>query len=219
MISHSYSKHKAMGNERKLIKKYLASGKHLKVLELGSGYGSFASLCKEFNVDYTGIDMGQEGIKYCNTQYPQKNFRFIQSEIVSFLKNEENEYDLIFMSHVFEHLSVDDNTKVLKLIKKRLKKNGRFINIMPNPHAYFNALWVSPNCYLAHQHLYNTKDFSYLLKNAGFKTIKHKNLQVGNNIFERLIHKITLIIFNILINILGYETQNIYTTAYFSEAY
>ena len=77
MISHSYSKHKAMGNERKLIKKYLASGKHLKVLELGSGYGSFASLCKEFNVDYTGIDMGQEGIKYCNTQYPQKNFRFI----------------------------------------------------------------------------------------------------------------------------------------------
>ncbi len=185
-----------------------------RILEIGPGYGRFAYLCKQNKLNkYVGVDISKEEIKLLKKLF--SNYTFILKDIFIFLKDSKEKYDLIFMSHVLEHFTIKEQIKLLKLIKKNLIHSGLFINCMPNASAYFGAI-SSRYIDITHKVLHNEKSFTQLLKLCGFNDINHYNMFIGRNIFASMLHKLFINIFNIIVKILGYDIQKIYTASIIS---
>jgi predicted SAM-dependent methyltransferase len=49
-----------------------------------------------------------------------KPFCILNQDAVDFLKNSSEKFDIIFMSHVFEHFSIEDGIDLAKLIRAHL---------------------------------------------------------------------------------------------------
>lgn len=186
------------------------------VLEIGPGYGRFAYLCKQNKLNkYLGVDISEEEIKLLKELFP--DYSFILEDMFIFLKDSKEKYDLIFISHVLEHFAIKEQIKLLKLIKKHLTGDGLFINCMPNASAYFGAT-SSRYVDITHKVIHNEKSFNQLLKLCGFTDINHYNMFIGRNIFASMLHKSFINIFRIIVKILGYDIQRIYTASIISVA-
>ena len=180
------------------------------ILDLGFGHGNFAYFSYKKGIkDYMGIDISEEQTNICRKKFPKYNFK--NEDIFNFLNENKKKYDLIFMSHFFEHFTLEEGEKLLRLIKKNLNQNGVIINIMPNAGAYFGAT-RSRYIDITHERLYDSYSFSQILKNIGFSYIEHRNFYIGNNKFEHTIHKLALKIFEVFIGILGYSKSEYYTS-------
>jgi cyclopropane fatty-acyl-phospholipid synthase-like methyltransferase len=183
--------------------------KEIKILELGFGVGGFTELCKELGfTNYLGVELSSQEVDLCSKDYP--NYKFVVADVLDFLDNTKEKFDLIFMSQVFEHFTLEEGMKFLKLIPKRLNQEGMFINAMPNANGYFNT---PSNRYndITHKIIYNAQSFSQLLRVLGLNNFLHKNSYQGRNKLENLIHRIYLKFFQIHITLLGYHVWKIYS--------
>lgn len=96
--------------------------KDIKILEIGLGNGDFAHFCKENGfVSYTGIDIDDAYIEQLQSKFP--DYTFLVADIVDFLKENTTQFDIIFMSHVFEHLRTDIANQSVSLIYQKLKND------------------------------------------------------------------------------------------------
>ncbi|MFT4305124.1 MAG: class I SAM-dependent methyltransferase [Candidatus Woesearchaeota archaeon] len=206
-------------NERKYFTKKIEQAipelkkisKKSKILDLGSGFGKFTYFCQKYNFkNYLGIDISKEEIELCKKDF--KHYSFIEEDIIKFLKKTKEKYDLIFMSHVFEHFTKKEGDELINLVYKTLNKDGIFVNIMPNAHAYFGAIGTRYSD-ITHEVIYSPTSFSQMLKNNGFEKIQHKNYVIGDNLIIKLIHKTILKIFELFIQIMGYSKNKIYTSS------
>lgn len=139
-----------------LTKNLLKDLKALNILEIGCGTGSV--LC-EFREEANahgiktvlfGTGYSQECIEQCN----KKDINIISNNFEEIL-SDEIKYDLIILSHVFEHFI--DLKKVLNFIYKLLKDRGVLfievpgvLKIHENPYYKMNF-----EKYLIHAHIYN----------------------------------------------------------------
>ena len=194
-----------------LGKLFRSLDKNTKILDLGCGYGKFAHTCKQFGLtNFTGIDISTEQIGMCKRDFPKYTFK--KTDIVKFLKTNKQKYDLIYMSHTFEHFTLDEGVAILKLIKKTLAKGGMFINIMPNADAYFHSC-ATLYADITHERLYTSSSFSELLAVLGFENFTHMNFYIGKNIFAHALHKFALFFFELYIMLLGYNKNKVYTSS------
>lgn len=180
-----------------------------KILELGFGIGGFTQLCKDLGfTNYLGIDLSSQEVDICSKDFP--DYKFICDDVVEYLEKTKEKYDLIFMSQVFEHLTIEEGMRFLKLIPKRLNKEGIFINAMPNANGYFNT---PSNRYndITHKIIYNAQSFSQLLRVLNINNFLHKNTYQGRNKLENIIHRIYLKFFQLHITLLGYHVWKIYS--------
>ncbi|MBE7440642.1 MAG: class I SAM-dependent methyltransferase [Spirochaetales bacterium] len=182
-----------------------------RVLDLGCGSGNLAFLCAELGVvDYTGIDLSEENIAICRNDFPR--YQFAVSDILAYLQNSNREYDIVLMSHVMEHFSLNEALTILQEIKNRITPGGFFVNIMPNAQAYFHATAVLYSD-ITHERLYSAISFSHLLRKAGWPSFRHYNYRVGGSAFRRLLHSIALKFFEMLLSALGFDRHSIYTSS------
>ena len=107
--------------------------KKLNVLDVGSGYGYFPFLInkKYNNIDITATDLNHNKLLYGkNTLKLDIKCIFEKIEDETFIKNNENKFDIITSWHVLEH--VYDPVLWMKNILRLLKKNGICLLEIPN---------------------------------------------------------------------------------------
>lgn len=110
------------------LKKYIKDTD--RVLDLGAGYCYFINnlVCKS----KVAIDICPEFKKFANTT--------VQTSVISYDKLDscfKSEFDIVFASNFFEHLTLEECRDCFKKISSVLKPNGWLIIIQPNfRHCY-----------------------------------------------------------------------------------
>jgi predicted SAM-dependent methyltransferase len=59
-------------------------------------------------------------------------YSFSDQAAQDFFSHNNEKYDIIFMSHVFEHMDIDIGIELSKMIYSHLQEDGIWINLMPN---------------------------------------------------------------------------------------
>ena len=162
-----YARKKSINIKLKLIK-HKASGK--KILDIGSGTGEFLKASE--SLGYSGIGIEPSEIARNNAI---KNHNLKISKDTSLKQFEANEFDVITMWHVLEHVSDLNNT--IKDILKIIKKDGKLIVGVPNHNSYdakfygkYWAAWDVP----IHLWHFSKKSIEEIMKKHNFKLVKTK---------------------------------------------
>jgi SAM-dependent methyltransferase len=190
------------------------------VLDIGCGTG------------FMTFQLVKRGIKVCSMDYDKRLINHIEKVIKrnnyevntiiyelgsGNLPKNLNKFDLILCLDVIEHIAND--MKALSEMKKMLKENGKIIITVPA----MPFLYGKRDRYLGHYRRYSKKQFSDLIINSGFKTLKifHWNFigfipyMVYEKIFNKKVNdnlrlkkgKIMFKVFRyLLFNILKFET-------------
>jgi 2-polyprenyl-3-methyl-5-hydroxy-6-metoxy-1,4-benzoquinol methylase len=118
-----------------LINSFNTPGK--KILDIGSGTGSFLATCKNNGWTVLGVEPSKEA-----RLISEKNNVEVVNDI-SFLK--ENHFDVITLWHTLEH--VENLFEYIEQIKSRLKHNGVLIVAVPNYKSfdanYYKEYWAA----------------------------------------------------------------------------
>ncbi len=105
-------------NKRKLIQKYVKSGN---ILDIGCGTGDFLSEMKSAEWSIKGMETAPEARKIAETK---------DIEVLDELWKVEDNFDVITMWHVLEHVHRVEN--LFENIKRLLKPGGYLILAVPN---------------------------------------------------------------------------------------
>jgi len=111
-----------------IVKQFAPGGR---LLEIGPAYGSFIYLAKQAGFDAEAIEMDSN----CCTFIQEKiGAKAIQSNDPSDALRDAENYDVIALWHVIEHLPAP--WKTLEVISKKLNPGGVLVIAAPNPDAF-----------------------------------------------------------------------------------
>ena len=189
--------------------------KKINILEIGFWNWYFTYFCKKNRFkNYTWIDIDNTYMKQHKKEF--KNYIFHKTDIIDFLQKNKG-YDIIFMSHVFEHLDEKQAKKAINLIYSALNKGWYLINYMPNADSFKAASLRYID--ITHKKIYNSHSFEQiaLSNNANFSYIKHFNTLPAILPFKKVIFQIIHPIFKIFTIIYFYWMWLMFPKIYTSE--
>jgi len=141
-----------------------------KILDIGSGTGEFLKASE--SLGYSGIGIEPSEIARNNAI---KNHNLNISKDTSLKQFEKNEFDVITMWHVLEHVSDLNNT--IKKLHKIIKKDGKLVIGVPNHNSYdakfygkYWAAWDVP----IHLWHFSKKSIEEIMRKHDFKLVKTK---------------------------------------------
>lgn len=188
--------------------------KDLRVLEIWSWQWKFASYCKSIWIkNYTWLDLDDTIIEYTKKQFPE--YSFFNTDVINFLSENKDKFDIVFMSHVFEHFSIDDWITLAELIKNNLSIDWIWFNFMPN---WWSSRWNWLRyCDITHKTIYTITSFNQVLRIAWFedKNVNHYSVIPELPIIAKIIYIILIYFPYYLIRKLTW-INNIYTLEIFS---
>jgi 2-polyprenyl-3-methyl-5-hydroxy-6-metoxy-1,4-benzoquinol methylase len=106
------------------IAEFVPSGR---VLEVGCGYGYFLNCALEAGYDAYGIDLSPEAVKQAAERHPGRVFLGSLEEVPEI---QEQQYDVIFGSHLIEHLTSPG--AFLETASRLLRPGGLIVMVTPN---------------------------------------------------------------------------------------
>jgi len=101
-----------------------------KLLDVGCGDGRF---CYELNSDqigYVGVDYSDRAITFARAFNPSATFHVVNSSTLSY----REEFDVIVMIDVLEHIPPEEATQSLQNIQQALRSGGLFLISVPSTH-------------------------------------------------------------------------------------
>ena len=190
---------------------------NIRILDLGCWFWGTAYFFSAHNYkNYEGIDLSKDELDIARNNFPQ--YTFFHEDIFNYLERDEKKYDIIFMSMVFEHLTIDQDKKLIELIYKKLNTWGVFINYQPNADSYFNSV-SSRYIDITHERLWNWNSYIQFVKSccniSGYE-VTFRNSYIGGNWFLHAVHKITKFFFEIFLLLMWYDKKSIYTKSFYS---
>lgn len=150
------------------------------ILDFGCGSGLLISDLKNIGKEVFGVEIKQE-------LFNLLSFSGLDvAKDINYYSN--NEFDLITMFHVLEHL--EDPLKILRSIREKLSDHGRLIIEVPNANdalltLYDNDCFKTHTLWSEHRVLYTKKSLTILLELIGFSDIEVIGVQrygLGNHI-------------------------------------
>lgn len=160
-----------------------------KLLEVGCSYGFFLNTAKNSGWDVKGIEIAKGPAEYARNL----NIEIIQKELMD-AKFSEDEFDVIAMWHVLEH--VRDPFLNLLEINRILKKKGFLFLTIPNINSVVAKVcgkhwsWLDPP---THLYYFSPETIIKLLGKAGFKCLYIKTREGDSgNPFYRILRSIVL---------------------------
>ncbi len=170
-----------------LTQRWIKIDSDYKILEIWFWVWNFAHFCNNIWVkDYYWVDIDDFYINILEEEY--KNFSFEKKSFEE-LNSVTESFDIIFTSHLFEHLDERENQALIQIIHQSLKKWWKWINYMPNADSVIN--WLSMRYWdITHKKIYNSTSFEQTINNSGnkFEKIIHLNDR-PTNFIKRVIHK------------------------------
>lgn len=153
---------------RKYFGKFLPENKNAKIIELGCGYGGFVYwLQKSGYLNAEGIDISVEQIETAKG-LGIKNIN--QGDLVDFIKNKKDSYDVVFIRDVLEHFTKDEILDILEFVYKSLKNNGVIITQVPNAENLFsNRLRYGD---FTHEISFTENSINQIFLISGFKNLE-----------------------------------------------
>lgn len=139
------------------------------ILDVGCGYGRYLKALDK--IGYTnvyGIDISQEQIRYAHDVLGLQNCQV--ADALAFLEDKIEEYDVIMLFDVLEHLSLDDSIRLIRSAHIALRKEGALIIHVPNA---ISPLAVHRHWDLTHQRAYTTHSMEQALLLGGEWGIRH----------------------------------------------
>jgi 2-polyprenyl-3-methyl-5-hydroxy-6-metoxy-1,4-benzoquinol methylase len=156
---------------RRIFKKnYLShfpKDRNIRILDIGCGLGHFLYFLEtEGYLNYIGIDMSEENIRYCK----QHGFSVEKADVFTFLNQKNSSFDVILMNDVLEHFSKPEIIEILKKIHTCLNEQGMIIIKVPNA---ANPILASHSRYIdfTHELLFTETSIFQVLAIAGFRKI------------------------------------------------
>jgi ubiquinone/menaquinone biosynthesis C-methylase UbiE len=157
----------------KVIERYIPQIPELQILDIGSGSHS-PVLTKQWKHDckYTAVDINQN---YNNDEQDIKMMdKFIQMDLTSlkFDAIPDNSYDIIFMSHIIEHLHNGD--EVLKGLLPKLNSGGVIYIEFPSARSIrFPSMKETLNFFddSTHCRIFSLKEVCNLLMGQNYKVL------------------------------------------------
>jgi len=179
---HEYRK-KHFGNDRYnyIIVKLGLDPSRIKVLDVGCGTGYFLNVLEDNNVYCRGIEVTPHLVKYCQD-------RGLNVDSNKLSKEPDEEYDVITMFDVLEHLS--DPVLMLNTIREKLREGGYCIAFTPNINSIgYELMQAKQNTLLPFEHLcfFNKKSLDYLSREANLALISVETF--GLDIMDYLLMK------------------------------
>ncbi|MBU0650831.1 class I SAM-dependent methyltransferase, partial [bacterium] len=130
-------------------------------LDLGAGYCDFinniSSKEKHALDAYSDLD-----------KYAEPNVNKHKKDCSDLGDFQDNYFDIIFASNIFEHLNNEDITKTLTECRRIMKENGKLIIIQPNFKYAYREYFDD----FTHQNIFTHISLSNLLKTYNFKINK-----------------------------------------------
>ena len=106
--------------------------KDVQILDLWCWFWWFANFCKkEWFWNYTWVDLSTDELEICKNNF--KEYTFTQDDIINFLEHTTKKFEIIYLSMVFEHLTLEQCQKLINAVYKVLQKGGGsllIINLM-----------------------------------------------------------------------------------------
>jgi len=150
----------------------LYSKKSNKILDIGCGTGSFLFRIQD-KKKCVGIDLEEIALriakKYCPTS------TFLKGSVLK-LPFKNDEFDVVTLWEVIEHIPKGTEMKAFSEIFRVLKKNGLLVLSTPNKNLLSNLL--DPAYFLRGHRHYNAKNLMELIESCGF-LIKNNTIQGG----------------------------------------
>ena len=151
------------------IREFLPKKSNLgKALEIGCSDGSLLLLLEQYGFDVWGYEPDMKMAELAN-QRISKTQRKIKHDMFPGEELEENTYNFIGSSHVFEHIA--DPITHLGQIRISLKKDGILFMEVPNEYTRLRDFLCPGARILGHLYYYSPKSLETLLKNNGFEIV------------------------------------------------
>ena len=166
-ILSGYKDTDSQGKRRNWVSQYaytesMINGK--KILEIGVGTGQTIFWFEQEGFDVEGIEPDGESVRLVNSIL--KKGRVTESTIEDF--NTKKTYDVIWMSHVLEHIINPIN--FLKKIQENLKTNGIFFIEVPNcENSKMRNVSIQKTPHVLH---FTVKSLSKMVRLADYEIIK-----------------------------------------------
>ena len=94
--------------------------KHSKILDIGCGRGKiFGYFSRKFKL--TNKPIGIDSVSHKDVD---KSINFKNEDVFKFFKNNQNKFDLIMIKQTLHFFNKDQRSKLIKVCKSNLKKNG-----------------------------------------------------------------------------------------------
>lgn len=127
---------------------------HDRVLDLGCGRGELVCEAAKLGCEAAGVDYSAAAIELAQQKAAgtawEKRCKFHQASITQDFPG-EGQFDVIFALDVFEHMHREELRQLLNIVKRRLKRGGRFIfHTSPNRHYYavaYRIVWALSRLY------------------------------------------------------------------------
>jgi len=119
------------------LTKIVIDKQNTKILEVGCGMGYLTYSLIQAGYNATGLDISQEAVDEANRSFGN---HYICSNIFEYSEQHKNEYDIVIMTEVIEH--IETPVKFLFETTKLLKTKGYIILTTPNKTIYPNkVIW------------------------------------------------------------------------------
>jgi cyclopropane fatty-acyl-phospholipid synthase-like methyltransferase len=109
------------------------------LLDVGCGVGEYADVFAKLGFDFTGVDVSPDMVA-------QANRAGHRAVLLDELKEKPEQYDIVFISHVIEHLDTENLIRFLDFYIGRVKSEGILILLSPLAvdNFYYDITHVRP---------------------------------------------------------------------------
>lgn len=139
------------------------------LLEVGPGFGTFASLAKEFDYfgEITVVERTPEMVDACRS----RGLNVIDASLEELGDDHKFSADIVVCFEVIEHIF--DPVDFLSSVNRLLKPGGLFVFTCPNGQGFDTMMLQSssPSVDTEHVNLFNTNSIAILLERAGLDLI------------------------------------------------
>ena len=180
------------------------------ILDIGCGSGSFLKALSENGFEsIKGIDLSEEQVNLAH-KFGVESVQ--QGDIITFLNNTTEKFDLISGLDIIEHFTKDELVDLLKLIREKLNKDGLAIFRTPNLDAPIATVYANGD--FTHENYMNASSAQQVLMACGFKEVKvfESNMEIPR-FSKELMRKCVMVLmrlrFKLTLFATGRSTRNV----------